>query len=1338
MKIFRDEQPKLFEAFIKSAQYLVRLQKQQDIWDHVGKFLITYLPADWTAFIRRDAARQISLHRCSLPEGMAQGILTEEVRGIVSEVLDSGFLASQILLAPAPSMTAFLPVVESGKPDMAMLVGHSSADALSNELLDIYLALAGLAGSTSERLKTEMELNRHRTHLEDLVRARTAELEQAQRHNELILNSVGEGICGLDLEGNLTFINPAAARLTGWEPDDLIGRNAHAAFHHTRPTGRPYPAVECPIHAAIGKENRTYITSEQFVRKDGTLFPVEFMTTSILEADQAVGAVLVFRDITERKQAEEALRASEQRWAITLASIGDAVIATDTDGRVTFLNEVAEALTGWRMADAAGKPVQEVFHITNEHTRATVENPVRKVLQSGMIAGLANHTVLLRKGGGEVPIDDSGAPIRDETGRIVGVVLVFRDIRERRQAEQRLRESEQRVRRKLESVLSPEGDLGLLELADLIDMPALQNLMDDFYAVAGITMSIRDTKGQELVGVGWQDICTQFHRVQPETCRHCQESDIRLSSGLAKGEYRLFKCGNNMWDMATPIIVAGQHVGNIFTGQFFFENETVDRELFRVQARQYGFDEQRYLAALDRVPRLSRETVNRGIAFFLKLSDTISQLGYSNVKLARLLSERDRLTDSLRESQAKLRAALASMTDAVFISDGQGRIIDFNDAFATFHRFRNQDEYARTDAAYPGFLDMLMADGEPAPPDHWTVPRALRGETATNAEYCLRRKDTGETWVGSYSFGPIRDNEGMIVGSVVVGRDITERKRAEEALQTNKERLELLATVAERLLRSEDPQAIVEELCRLVMAHLDCQFFFNYLVEVPGRRMYLNASAGISGEAADAIRRLDFGVAVCGCVARDGERIVAENIQLGDDRRTQLVKSFGVQAYCCHPLLAQDRLIGTLSFGTTTRPTFTADEVTLMKSVSDQVSVAMQRLQAEKALHSLNASLFQQVAERTALAEAKAKQLQALAVELIEAEERERRQFADLLHDDLQQMLAAAKMQLQAVSATLPHEPMLQHVNQILEESIAKSRRLSHELSPAVLHHSSLFEVLQWLSRQMSDQFGLQVELEADGEHPFEYAPLKRFLFRAVKELLFNIVKHAGAKSARVLLTGTDSSLVITVSDQGLGFDPGTIDSSIEKAGFGLLSIRERASYIGGNLAIDSAPGKGSRFTLAVPLGFGPTDDRQPIEPCPEQRACKTSSRGKKHAKAGMRVLFADDHQVMRQGLIQLIASQPDIQVVGEAANGREALEQARRIRPDVIVMDISMPEMDGIEATRHIKSEMPEVRVIGLSMHDDEHLAETMRKAGAEAFVSKTVSSAELLKAIYGIAREN
>ncbi len=137
---------------------------------------------------------------------------------------------------------------------------------------------------------------------------------------------------------------------------------------------------------------------------------------------------------------DESLRESEQRWATTLSSIGDSVIATNVSGEVTFMNKVAEHLTGWTLAEASGKPLKDVFHIINEKTRKEVESPLIKVLKFGVVVGLANHTILVRRDGTENPIDDSGAPIKDEDGKTTGVVLIFRDITERKKAEEALRE----------------------------------------------------------------------------------------------------------------------------------------------------------------------------------------------------------------------------------------------------------------------------------------------------------------------------------------------------------------------------------------------------------------------------------------------------------------------------------------------------------------------------------------------------------------------------------------------------------------------------------------------------------------------------------------------------------------------------------------------------------------------------------------------------------------------------------------------------------------------------------------------------------------------------------
>jgi PAS domain S-box-containing protein len=157
-----------------------------------------------------------------------------------------------------------------------------------------------------------------------------------------------------------------------------------------------------------------------------------------------IGRVWSFRDVTEQKRAETELRQQREWLQVTLASIGDAVITTDTHGQVTFINPVAEKMTGWPSAEACGLPLDRIFNIVNEYTRMTAENPVARVLREGTVVALANHTALIARDKTEIAIEDSAAPIRDFEGNIAGAVMVFRDVTARRRADEALREADRR------------------------------------------------------------------------------------------------------------------------------------------------------------------------------------------------------------------------------------------------------------------------------------------------------------------------------------------------------------------------------------------------------------------------------------------------------------------------------------------------------------------------------------------------------------------------------------------------------------------------------------------------------------------------------------------------------------------------------------------------------------------------------------------------------------------------------------------------------------------------------------------------------------------------------
>ncbi|MFP4585065.1 MAG: PocR ligand-binding domain-containing protein, partial [Desulfococcaceae bacterium] len=202
-------------------------------------------------------------------------------------------------------------------------------------------------------------------------------------------------------------------------------------------------------------------------------------------------------------------------------------------------------------------------------------------------------------------------------------------------AREALEESESTIGNALGTIAEPDADTGTPNLGDIIDSEELQSLMENFHKITQIGGAILDISGNVLVGVAWKDICTKFHRAHPETAKNCLESDLALAKGLPAGTFKAYRCKNNMWDMVSPIKVGEKHLGNIYIGQFFYEDEDVDRELFEKQARRYGFDETEYLAALDRVPRLKRETVESAMTFYAKLAGMISSLSYGKIKLSR-------------------------------------------------------------------------------------------------------------------------------------------------------------------------------------------------------------------------------------------------------------------------------------------------------------------------------------------------------------------------------------------------------------------------------------------------------------------------------------------------------------------------------------------------------------------------------------------------------------------------------------------------------------------------------------------------------------------------------
>ena len=419
---------------------------------------------------------------------------------------------------------------------------------------------------------------------------------------------------------------------------------------------------------------------------------------------------------------------------------------------------------------------------------------------------------------------------------------------------------------------------------------------------------------------------------------------------------------------------------------------------------------------------------------------------------------------------------------------------------------------------------------------------------------------------------------------------------------------------------------------------------------------------------------------------------------------------------------------GSLLWGRLSISLFQSRDSTLVVAMVEDIT---EKRIAQEDLRRSEANL-QQVADQL---RQRADQLGRLASDLTLAEQHAREQLAKTLHDGLQQLLVSAAMNLdrylrRAAQREAGPEGTLGRVRGHLDQAIAAARSLSMELSPPALHGSGLPAALTWLAERTRNQYGLVIQVSADPLANSDRKDVRTLLFESVRELVFNAVKHAQVDRITIDLSlAQDDALSITVADRGIGFDPGLVDrGKAGQGGWGLFNIRERLTLLGGRFDIESAPGQGTRFHLVAPRGAsqGGVDAERGLSHVATGPALQGAA-GFASARA-LRILLVDDHAVVRGVFRELLQERPELYVMGEAGDGLEAIAKAHALRPDVILMDVSMPRMDGVEATRRIRSELPFIQILGLSIYVKTEDVHPIELAGAAGFFTKGVDTRRLI----------
>ena len=401
--------------------------------------------------------------------------------------------------------------------------------------------------------------------------------------------------------------------------------------------------------------------------------------------------------------------------------------------------------------------------------------------------------------------------------------------------------------------------------------------------------------------------------------------------------------------------------------------------------------------------------------------------------------------------------------------------------------------------------------------------------------------------------------------------------------------------------------------------------------------------------------------------------------------------------------------------------------------LADSNQVLLNEINQRKTLEESLRASEQKSSKRLEKSRALQIELRLLSRRLISVQEEERKRISRELHDLIAQTLTGINLQLEmlkvkAVSDAKEFDQKIERTQQQIETSVDAVHRFARDLRPAVLDDLGLIPALKAFLKGFLKDTGIRVSLTAFAGVEKLSSVDRTVLYRVAQEALNNTSQHAEASRAEVGIHQLEEAVSMKIHDDGKGF-PVDSDAFLgeQSERLGLLGMRERVEMVGGTFRVQSAPGQGTTVCVEIPSLDTKTQKPRLNQPARTSPTIQMSA---------ITILLAEDHTIVREGLRALLASENDIEIIGEGGDGRTIVKLATKLRPDVVVMDIAMPQMNGIEATRQILRELPETKIIILSAHSDDAYVEQVMALGAKGYLIKQSAAHALAESIRRVFR--